>query len=83
MLNATNELDIPPTQNAVLIREFGEPEVMSYQEGVDIPQLQADQVLIKVAYAGINPVDYKTRQGKGWAAEAIQKILLMQAMLRL
>lgn len=73
MLNATNKSDIPPTQNAVLIREFGEPEVMTYQEGVDIPQLQADQVLIKVAYAGINPVDYKTRQGKGWAAEAIQK----------
>ncbi|MGE6481593.1 NADP-dependent oxidoreductase [Psychrobacter namhaensis] len=64
---------LPTSQCAVLIREFGEPEVMKYQEGVDIPELQDDQVLIKVAYAGINPVDYKTRQGKGWGADNIQK----------
>ncbi|MGM8899877.1 alcohol dehydrogenase catalytic domain-containing protein, partial [Psychrobacter sp. 1Y4] len=63
----------PNTQHAALIREFGEPEVMIYQDGVDIPELQDDQVLVKVAYAGINPVDYKTRQGKGWGAENIQK----------
>ena len=64
---------IPTTQHAVLIREFGEPEVMTYQDKVAIPELKDDQVLIKVAYAGINPVDYKTRQGKGWGADAIQK----------
>lgn len=56
---------LPTTQHAVLIREFGEPEVMSYQEDVAIPVLTDNQVLVKVAYAGINPVDYKTRQGKG------------------
>ncbi len=64
---------LPDTQHAVLIREFGEPEVMAYQDGVAIPELQDDQVLVKVAYTGINPVDYKTRQGKGWGAENIQK----------
>ena len=64
---------IPTTQHAVLIREFGEPDVMKYQDGVDIPELQDDQVLVKVAYAGINPVDYKTRQGKGWGAEMIRQ----------
>lgn len=61
------------TQNAVLIREFGEPEVMIYQDNVAVPDLTDDQVLVKVAYAGINPVDYKTRQGKGWGATNIQK----------
>lgn len=64
---------LPTTQHAVLIREFGEPEVMQYQDGVDIPELEDNQVLVKVAYAGINPVDYKTRQGKGWGADNIQK----------
>jgi len=65
--------NIPKTQHAVLIREFGVPEVMQYQDGADVPELQNDQVLVKVAYAGINPVDYKTRQGKGWGAENIRK----------
>ncbi|MDN3452369.1 MULTISPECIES: NADP-dependent oxidoreductase [unclassified Psychrobacter] len=64
---------VPKTQQAVLIREFGEPEVMTYQDGADVPELLDDQVLVKIAYAGINPVDYKTRQGKGWGAENIRK----------
>lgn len=64
---------LPTTQHAVLIREFGEPEVMKYQDSVAIPELQDNQVLVKIAYAGINPVDYKTRQGKGWGADNIRK----------
>ena len=28
---------LPTTQHAVLIREFGEPELMIYQDGVAIP----------------------------------------------
>jgi len=59
-------VSLPTSQHAVVIREFGEPEVMKYEEGIDVPQIDKEQVLIKVAYAGINPVDYKTRQGKGW-----------------
>ncbi|ABE73871.1 NADP-dependent oxidoreductase [Psychrobacter cryohalolentis] len=68
-----SDKSMPMTQNAVLIREFGEPEVMIYQDDVAVPDLTDDQVLVKVAYAGINPVDYKTRQGKGWGATNIQK----------
>ena len=64
---------IPTTQHAVLIREFGEPNVMNYEDSVAIPDLADEQVLVKVAYAGINPVDYKTRQGKGWGADNIRK----------
>lgn len=64
---------LPDTQHAVLIEQFGAPSVMQYQSGVAMPDLNDNQVLIKVAYAGINPVDYKTRQGKGWGADNIQK----------
>lgn len=73
MSNTTNNQPLPTTQHAVLIREFGEPEVMNYQAGVAVPELKDEQVLVKVAYAGINPVDYKTRQGKGWGADNIRK----------
>lgn len=66
-------VSLPTSQHAVVIREFGEPEIMKYEEGIEIPQIDKEQVLIKVAYAGINPVDYKTRQGKGWGADNIQK----------
>lgn len=71
MSATTNNL--PNQQQAVLITEFGAPEVMKYQDDVAIPELMPEQVLIKVAYAGINPVDYKTRQGKGWGADSIRK----------
>lgn len=64
---------LPTTQHAVLINEFGTPEVMTYQDNVAVAVLEDNQVLVRVAYAGINPVDYKTRQGKGWGAAAIQK----------
>jgi NADPH2:quinone reductase len=51
----------------IVIPEFGSAEVLAFQE-VDIPQPKAGEVLIKVAYAGINPIDVKTRAGLGWAA---------------
>ena len=72
MSNSNNQ-QLPDTQHAVLITEFGEPEVMSYQDGVALPTLTDNQVLIKMAYVSINPVDYKTRQGKGWGADNIRK----------
>ncbi|PNK60637.1 NADP-dependent oxidoreductase [Psychrobacter sp. FDAARGOS_221] len=62
----------PQTQSAITITEFGETDVLHYQKDVAVPELADNQVLVKVAYAGINPVDYKTRQGLGWGAENIK-----------
>lgn len=64
---------LPTEQHAVVITKFGDPDVMSYQDNVAIPSLKDGQVLVKIAAAGVNPVDYKTRQGKGWGADNIQK----------
>ena len=72
MSNASTN-NIPNEQHAVLITEFGAPEVMQYQDNVAIAEITNNQVLVKMAYAGINPVDYKTRQGKGWGADNIRK----------
>ncbi|WP_428775094.1 NADP-dependent oxidoreductase [Vibrio sp.] len=51
----------------IAITQFGGPEVLAIQSA-PIPQPQAGQVLIKVAFAGVNPIDVKTRAGLGWAA---------------
>lgn len=68
-----NNQNLPTTQSAITIKEFGEPEVLHYQNDVAMPEVGENQVLVKLAYAGINPVDYKTRQGLGWGAENIKK----------
>jgi len=47
---------------AVVIREFGSPEVLKV-EAVETPSVGASQVLIKVGAAGVNPVDTYLRSG--------------------
>ena len=69
----SSKQNIPETQSAIIITEFGELEVLHYQSDVAVPEMGDNQVLVKIAYAGINPVDYKTRQGLGWGAENIKK----------
>ncbi|PRQ61440.1 NADP-dependent oxidoreductase [Vibrio sp. V01_P9A10T6] len=51
----------------IAITEFGGPEVLVIQTN-DVPQPKAGEVLVKVAFAGVNPIDVKTRAGLGWAA---------------
>lgn len=47
---------------AVVIKEFGKPEVLQLTE-VELPVITDDQVLIKIVAAGLNPVDTKIRSG--------------------
>jgi len=47
---------------AVRIHSFGGPEVLQLDQIAD-PKLKPAEVLVRVAAAGINPVDYKIRQG--------------------
>ncbi len=54
--------------NRLQITTFGQPSVLNLAQEV-IPAVKPGQVVVKVAFAGINPVDAKTRAGLGWAAE--------------
>lgn len=49
---------------AVLIREYGGNDVVRIEE-VDRPQANEGEVLVKVRTAGVNPLDYKIRNGGG------------------
>ncbi|SFE13321.1 NADPH:quinone reductase [Chitinophaga sp. CF118] len=52
---------------AAVLPAFGAASVFRI-ERVPVPLPAAEQVLVKVRAAGLNPVDYKTRMGKGYAA---------------
>ncbi|MCX2981766.1 NADP-dependent oxidoreductase [Halieaceae bacterium IMCC14734] len=47
---------------AMIIRETGGPEVFEYAE-LSTPAPGPGEVLVQVAYAGVNPADWKNRQG--------------------
>ncbi|MCL9781005.1 NADP-dependent oxidoreductase [Vibrio sp. S4M6] len=51
----------------IAITQFGGPEVLSIQSS-PVPKPQPGEVLVKVAFSGVNPIDVKTRSGVGWAA---------------
>ena len=53
---------------AVRGTRFGGPEVLQLAE-VDRPAPLPTEVLVRVEAAGVNPVDWKTRAGKGAAAQ--------------
>jgi NADPH:quinone reductase len=50
--------------HAVRLYRFGEPEELVYEE-TQRPEPCPGEVLVRVRAAGVNPVDWKTRNGKG------------------
>jgi len=53
---------IKPTMKAIVIHEYGGPEVLKYED-VPRPEPKEDQILIRVIAAGVNPVDGMIRSG--------------------
>ncbi len=51
----------------IVITEFGDANVLAIQSA-ETPIPKPGEVLVKVHYAGVNPIDVKTRAGLGWAA---------------
>jgi NADPH:quinone reductase-like Zn-dependent oxidoreductase len=49
---------------AIVINAYGNEDVLNYVD-VERPEPKADEVLVKVHFAGINPVDWKIRNGMG------------------
>ena len=57
---------------AIQFSEFGTPEVLQLVE-LPIPTPKTNEVLIRVAAAGINPIDYKIRDGSGHASARLKE----------
>src|SRR6266581_3744505 len=51
-----------PRMKAVVIHEYGDPEVLKYED-IPRPEPNDDQLLIRVIAAGVNPVDGMIRSG--------------------
>jgi NADPH:quinone reductase-like Zn-dependent oxidoreductase len=50
------------TMKAIRIHKYGGPEVLKYEDAPR-PEPQAGEVLVRVHAAGVNPIDWKVREG--------------------
>ena len=55
---------------ALTYSRFGSADCLQLTE-LDAPHPRAGQVLVQVAAAGLNPIDVKTRAGKGFVAQQL------------
>ena len=63
------------SMKAAVISQFGEASEFKLQANVTIPEIDDNEVLIQTHYASVNPIDWKTRKGLGWGANAIKDLL--------
>lgn len=58
----SRKTSLPKTMKAVVLHQFGNPEVLRYEE-IDTPQPKPGHVVIKVLAAGLNRLDHYLREG--------------------
>lgn len=54
----------------IQFKQFGGPEVLELME-VPIPSLKANELLLKIYAAGVNPIDAKIREGSSFVAKSL------------
>ncbi|KAF2828129.1 NAD(P)-binding protein, partial [Ophiobolus disseminans] len=69
-LAAASQTDIPATMSGVVLTGHGGFEKLEYRDDLKVPQPAADEVLIRVAAAGINNTDINTRIG--WYSKGVK-----------
>lgn len=78
---STTSSSIPSTMKAWTYSEYGGVEVLKVDSNVAVPEINDDQVLIKVAAAALNPVDSKRRIGKFKATDSPLPVIFLLLIL--
>ncbi|HET8801020.1 MAG TPA: NADP-dependent oxidoreductase [Marinobacter sp.] len=73
-METTVDQNAPSSMRHVVYDRFGERDVLQVVHSAQ-PGLTPGQVLIRVHGAGLNPIDWKTRKGLGFAARQIEHTL--------
>lgn len=60
--------ELPNDYQVIDFNSFGDPTQLHISTR-EMPVISSQQVLVKNLATSINPIDYKTRQGIGWAAQ--------------
>jgi NADPH:quinone reductase-like Zn-dependent oxidoreductase len=60
---APTPVPMPTTMKALVIRGFGEPDVLTYEDAALPPPPNAGELRVRVHAIGINPLDHKVRAG--------------------
>lgn len=63
---STEPAQVPEAMRAVTVAQWGAPHVLT-EATVPVPRPVLSEVLVRVVAAGVNPIDAKTRAGKGLA----------------
>src|ERR1700730_14718601 len=63
MLISTSAFARAATMKAVVVHEYGGPDVLKYED-VPRPEPRDNEILVRVIAAGVNPVDGLIRSGK-------------------
>jgi NADPH:quinone reductase-like Zn-dependent oxidoreductase len=63
-MDETGQLNKGENMKAVLLKEYGGVDALSYEDA-EKPAPKADEILVKVHNIGVNPVEWKVRNGLG------------------
>jgi NADPH:quinone reductase-like Zn-dependent oxidoreductase len=61
-MTTTKQAAVPSTIRVVRIAQYGGSEEMNYEEA-PLVEIGGGHVLVRVRYAGVNPIDWKIREG--------------------
>lgn len=73
------QASLPHTMKAAVLRQFGPPDVLRYEE-IATPKPEAGHIVIKVLAAGLNRLDHYLREGSVMPALPLPHILGVDAV---